>query len=172
MRIERFTEKSQEALQAAQQLTEAASQQAVEPAHLLLALIEQADGIVRPLLLRLEARPDELAQRLREEIGRLPRVSGVDAAAHISAELKKALDAAWSEMEQLKDEYVSTEHLLLGLLELGKTASLLREQGLTRDAVLRVLADLRGTQRVTDPNPEGKYEALAKYTRDLTALAR
>jgi len=173
VRLDRFTEKSQEALQGAQELTEAAHQQAVDPLHLLLALIEQPEGIVRPVLLKLEARPEELAERCRAEIGRLPRVSGVDAAAYVGAELKKALDQAWSEMEQLKDEYVSTEHLLMGLMKSGlKSAALLTEAGVTRDAVLRVLADLRGTQRVTDPNPEGKYEALAKYTRDLTALAR
>ena len=173
MRLDRFTEKSQEALQAAQHLTEAAHQQAVDPAHLLLALIEQSEGIVRPVLLRLEARPEELAERCRAEIQKLPTVSGMDAAAYVGAELKKALDEAWIEMEQLKDEYVSTEHLLLGLMKGGlRSAALLKEMGVTRDAVLRVLADLRGTQRVTDPNPEGKYEALAKYTRDLTALAR
>jgi ATP-dependent Clp protease ATP-binding subunit ClpB len=173
VRLDRFTEKSQEAIQAAQTLAEAASQQAVAPAHLLLALLEQPEGIVRPILLKLEARPDELAQRLREEVSRLPRVSGVDAASYVGAELKKVLDEAWSEMEKLKDEYVSTEHLLLGLLKPGDaTSALLKEFGVTREAVLKVMADLRGTQRVTDPNPEGKYEALAKYTRDLTALAR
>ena len=173
MRLDRFTEKSQEALQAAQQLTEAASQQSVEPQHLLLALIEQPEGIVRPILLRLEAHPDDIAQRLRDQVDHLPKVSGVDAAAYIGNELKKVLDEALSEMEKLRDEYVSTEHLLLGLLHPGvKTGAILKEAGVTRDAVLKVLADLRGTQRVTDQNPEGKYEALAKYTRDLTALAR
>ncbi|MEA2683323.1 MAG: ATP-dependent Clp protease ATP-binding subunit ClpB [Chloroflexota bacterium] len=173
MRLDRFTEKSQEALQAAQQLTEDAGQQAVEPAHLLVALIDQPEGIVRPILLKLEARPDEVAQKCREEIARFPRVSGVDASAYIGADLKKALDAAWSEMEKLKDEYVSTEHLLLGLVAGGtKTAALLSSHGVTRDAALKVLSELRGSQRVTDPNPEGKYQALEKYTRDLTALAR
>ncbi|MGI8608588.1 MAG: ATP-dependent chaperone ClpB [Candidatus Dormibacteria bacterium] len=173
MRLDRFTEKSQEALQAAQGLAEAASQQAVEPVHLLLALTDEAEGIVRPILLKLESRPDDVANRLRNEIEKLPTVTGSDAPAYIGADLKKALDEAWSEMEKLKDEYVSTEHLLLGLLKPGlKTANVLREFGVDRDAVLKVLADLRGSQRVTDPNPEGKYEALAKYTRDLTSLAR
>ncbi len=173
MRLDRFTEKSREALQTAQQLTEAAGQQAVEPAHLLVALIEQPEGIVRPILLKLEARPEELAENCRAEVARLPLVSGVDASAYVGADLKKALDAAWNEMEKLKDEYVSTEHLLLGLLAGGvKTAALLATQGVTRDTVLKVLTELRGSQRVTDPNPEGKYQALEKYTRDLTALAR
>ena len=173
MRLDRFTEKSQEALQTAQQLTEAAGQQPVEPAHLLLALIEQPEGIVKPILLKLEARPDEIAQKCREEIAGLPRVGGVDASSFVGADLKKALDAAWDEMEKLKDDYVSTEHLLLGLLTGGiKTAALLFSHGVTRDPVLQVLAELRGSHRVTDPNPEGKYQALEKYTRDLTALAR
>ena len=173
MRLDRFTEKSQEALQTAQELAEEANQQAVEPAHLLLALVEQPEGIVRPVLQKLEARPDEVASRCRADIEKLPRVSGVDSASYMSAELKKALDAAWDEMENLRDEYVSTEHLLMGLVSPGlKTAEILKQVGVERDSLLKVLSELRGSHRVTDPNPEGKYQALEKYTRDLTALAR
>jgi ATP-dependent Clp protease ATP-binding subunit ClpB len=173
MRLDRFTEKSQEVLQEAQLLAEQTGQQSIEPVHLLLALVEQPEGIVRPTLLKLEVQPEEVARDCRAEIERLPRVSGVDAAAHMSADLKKALDAAWEEMEKLKDEYVSTEHLLLGLNRGGlKSAEILAGKGLTGETLLKALADLRGSQRVTDPNPEGKFQALEKYTRDLTALAR
>jgi ATP-dependent Clp protease ATP-binding subunit ClpB len=173
MRPDRFTEKSQEALQAAQELAEGLQQQAIEPEHLLLALLDQPDGIVRPILQKLEARPDDVAGRLNEELAKKPKVSGVNEQAFVSSDLKKDLDAAWSEMQKLKDEYVSTEHLLLGLLA-GKSraAAILRESGVDHDAVYKALADLRGSQRVTDPNPEGKYQVLEKYTRDLTALAR
>jgi ATP-dependent Clp protease ATP-binding subunit ClpB len=173
MRLDRFTEKSQEVLRTAQDLAEKANQQAVEPVHLLLALVEQPEGIVRPVLQKLEARPEEVATRSLAEIDRLPRVSGVDSASYMSGDLKKVLDAAWDEMEKLKDEYVSTEHLLLGLLAANlKSAEILKSVGVDRDALLSVLAELRGAQRVTDPNPEGKYQALEKYTRDLTGLAR
>ncbi|GAC1578131.1 MAG: ATP-dependent chaperone ClpB [Candidatus Dormibacteria bacterium] len=173
MRADRFTEKSQEALRTAQELAEGRHQQAVEPVHLLLALAEQPEGIVRPVLQKLEVRPDEVVRLCQQEVELLPRVGGAAAAAYVGNDLKKALDAAWAEMEKLKDEYVSSEHLLLGLLTPGlRTAALLAGVGLRREAILRVLADLRGSQRVTDPNPEEKFQALEKYTRDLTALAR
>ncbi len=173
MRMDRFTEKSQDALQAAQELAEGVQQQAIEPEHLLLALVEQPEGIVRPVLQKLEARPDEVAGALREELAKKPKVSGASEQAFASSDLKKVLDAAFSEMQKLKDEYVSTEHLLLGLLA-GKSraAAILADAGVSHDAVYKALAELRGSQRVTDPNPEGKYQVLDKYTRDLTALAR
>jgi ATP-dependent Clp protease ATP-binding subunit ClpB len=171
--MDRFTEKSQDALQAAQELAEGVQQQAIEPEHLLLALVEQPEGIVRPVLQKLEARPDEVAGALREELAKKPKVSGASEQAFASSDLKKVLDAAFSEMQKLKDEYVSTEHLLLGLLA-GKSraAAILADAGVSHDAVYKALAELRGSQRVTDPNPEGKYQVLDKYTRDLTALAR
>src|SRR5258708_10129213 len=173
MRLDRFTEKSQEALQAAQELAEGLQQQAIDPEHLLLALLDQTDGVVRPILQKLEARPDDVAARLNEELARKPKVSGAAEQAFVSTDLKKDLDASWSEMQKLKDEYVSTEHLLLGLVA-GKSpaAAILREAGVAHDAVYKALADVRGSQRVTDPNPEGKYQVLEKFTRDLTALAR
>jgi ATP-dependent Clp protease ATP-binding subunit ClpB len=171
--MDRFTEKSQDALQAAQELAEGVQQQAIEPEHLLLALVEQPEGIVRPVLQKMEARPDEVAGALREELAKKPKVSGASEQAFASSDLKKVLDAAFSEMQKLKDEYVSTEHLLLGLLA-GKSraAAILADAGVSHDAVYKALAELRGSQRVTDPNPEGKYQVLDKYTRDLTALAR
>jgi ATP-dependent Clp protease ATP-binding subunit ClpB len=171
--MDRFTEKSQAALQAAQELAEGLQQQAIEPEHLLLALVEQPEGIVRPVLQKMEARPDEVAGALRAELAKKPKVSGASEQAFASSDLKKVLDAAFSEMQKLKDEYVSTEHLLLGLLAgKSRTAAILADAGVSHDAVYKALAELRGSQRVTDPNPEGKYQVLDKYTRDLTALAR
>ena len=173
MRPDKFTEKTTEALRAAQELAESMQQQAIEPEHLLLVLAEQPDGIVRPILQKLEVRPDEVAAQLREELARKPKVTGATEQAFISNDLKKVLDAAWSEMQKLKDEYLSTEHLLLGLLA-GKSraAAILNQAGVTQDAAYKALADLRGNQRVTDAHPEGKFQVLDKYTRDLTALAR
>jgi ATP-dependent Clp protease ATP-binding subunit ClpB len=171
--MDRFTEKSQDGLQAAQQLAEGLQQQAIEPEHLLLALLEQPEGIVLPVLRKLEARPDDVAAALREELAKKPKVSGAAEQAFVSSDLKKVLDAAFTEMQKLKDEYVSTEHLLLGLLAgTSRAADILREAGVDHDSVYKALAELRGSQRVTDPNPEGKYQVLEKYTRDLTALAR
>ncbi|MFY9615381.1 MAG: ATP-dependent chaperone ClpB [Candidatus Dormiibacterota bacterium] len=172
MRLDKFTEKSQEALRAAQEMAESMGHQAIEPEHLLLTLIDQPDGIVRPLLLKLEAHPDEITQRLQERLEAKPKVSGAEAQAFISNDLKKVLDAAWDQMQKLKDEYVSTEHLLLGLATAGSIQDLLKEFGVTADAIYKSLESIRGSQRVTDPNPEGKYQALEKYGRDLTALAR
>src|ERR1035437_1813263 len=173
MRMDRFTEISQAALQAAQELAEGLQQQAIEPEHLLLALVEQPEGIVRPVFQKMEARPDEVAGALRAELAKKPKVSGASEQAFASSDLKKVLDAAFSEMQKLKDEYVSTEHLLLGLLAgKSRTAAILADAGVSHDAVYKALAELRGSQRVTDPNPEGKYQVLYKYTRDLTALAR
>jgi ATP-dependent Clp protease ATP-binding subunit ClpB len=173
MRLDRFTEKSQEALQAAQELAESMQQQAIEPEHLLLALLDQPESLVRPVLQKLEARPDEIAATLREELEKKPKVTGATERAFVSSELKKVVDEAWSEMQRLKDEYVSTEHVLLALVAgNSRAAAILREAGVTHDAVYKALEGLRGSQRVTDQNPEGKYQALEKYTRDLTALAR
>src|ERR1700730_1046645 len=173
MRLDRFTEKSQEALQAAQELAESMQQQAIEPEHLLLALLDQPESLVRPVLHKLEARPDEIAAKLREELEKKPKVTGATERAFVSSELKKVVDEAWSEMQRLKDEYVSTEHLLLALVAgNSRAAAILHEAGVTHDAVYKALEGLRGSQRVTDPNPEGKFQALDKYTRDLTTLAR
>src|SRR5438552_2207723 len=138
MRMDRLTEKSQDALQAAQALAEGLQQQAIEPEHLLLTMVEQSDGIVLPVLRKLEARPDDVVAALRAELEKKPKVSGVAEQAFISSDLKKVLDAAFAEMQKLKDEYVSTEHLLLGLLA-GKSgaAAILREAGVDHDAVYK-----------------------------------
>ncbi|MBI4326771.1 MAG: type VI secretion system ATPase TssH, partial [Chloroflexi bacterium] len=175
MHLEKFTTKSQEALQAAQSIAQEQSHQELDGEHLLLALLQQADSLIPPLLQKLGVRLPQLSADLQSELSRRPKVHGVSSRdAFLSAALKKSLDAALAEAAKLKDEYVSTEHLLLGLLADGSPSlkKLLQAHGLKREAVLKALADLRGHQRVTDPNPEDKFQALEKYGRDLTALAR
>jgi ATP-dependent Clp protease ATP-binding subunit ClpB len=175
MQLDRLTVKSQEALQEAQRIAHGFSHQEVDGEHLLLAMIGQADSLIPDLLQRVGVAPAKLKPELERELGRRHKVQGISSAdVYLSSELKKALDAAQAEAEKLKDDYISTEHLLLGLLDEGGPAlkKLFQTTGLKRDAVLRVLAELRGNQRVTDPNPEDKFQALEKYGRDLTALAR
>jgi len=173
MRFDRFTEKSQEAILRAQELVERAGHPQMDTEHLLLALIEQQDGIVPRLLERLGASVAALRGRLQVELQRLPRVQGPPPEGlHISPRVRQAVDVAQSEAQRLRDQFVSTEHLLLGIIESGGTAAeILRDAGATRDAVYGAMLEVRGGQTVTDQNPESKYEALQRYGRDLTALA-
>jgi len=172
IRPDRFTLKSQEAIQEAQRLAEERQNPELVPEHLLLALARQSDGVVVPLLQRGGVRPEALASQVEAELERLPRVTGTQV--HVSPRLTRLLDAAWKEARGLKDEYLSTEHLLLAMAAErdGAAGRLLRQAGLTRDNILALLQTLRGSQRVTDPEPEGKYQALERYCRDLTAQAR
>src|ERR1022692_3820113 len=175
MQIDRYTIKSQEAVQEAQRIAREHSHQEVDGEHLLLAMIGQADSLIPDLLEKIGVPPSKLKPDLEHELARRHKVEGISSTdLFLSANLKKALDAAQTEAGKLKDEYISTEHLLLGLLDEGGPSlkKLLQSHGLKRDVVLRALADLRGNQRVTDENPEGKFQALEKYGRDLTALAR
>jgi ATP-dependent Clp protease ATP-binding subunit ClpB len=174
MNLNRYTEKAQEAVIGAQQLGERSGHPEVAPEHLLLALVAQRDGIVPALLGKMNVDPGAFGPKVQGLVDRLPRVSG-GAQPGVSSRLRRLLGAAEQEAEQLKDEFVSTEHLFLALAsEGGKAASveLLGQHGVTRDAVLQALATVRGSQRVTDQNPEGKYQALERYGRDLTAVAR
>jgi ATP-dependent Clp protease ATP-binding subunit ClpB len=166
MKLERLTEKAQEALQTAAREAQERGQQAIEPEHVLLALVRQQDGISRPLLEAAGASLAGLEAALVSRVERLPRVSG-GAQPYLSNDLAPILDEAEKEAETLKDEYVSTEHLLLAAAE----QPLLKEAGVTRAALLQALRGVRGNQRVTDQNPESKYQALERYGRDLTALA-
>ena len=166
MRLEKFTEKAQAALQSAAEEARSRGQQAVEPEHLLLALVRQEDGVARPLLERAGTPVQALEPALVSAVERLPRVSG-GGQPYLSPALDRALEQAEHESERLKDEYISTEHLLLALAD----HKLLKDAGATHDALLRALRQIRGSQRVTDPNPESKYQALEKYGRDLTKLA-
>ena len=170
----KLTMKSQGALEAARQQALARNHQTIEPEHLLFALLSDPEGIVYPLFHDLGASPKSLRDRVDSALDRVPKVfaQGV-AEVRVGPALATVLDAAFREAEALTDEYVSTEHLLLALLE-GNTsaARILRESGLERASFLAALAGVRGRQRVTDPNPEEKYQALERYGRDLTDLAR
>jgi ATP-dependent Clp protease ATP-binding subunit ClpB len=175
MQPDRLTVKSQEALQEAQRIAHGFSHQEVDGEHLLLSLIGQADSLIPELLEKIGVPVAKLRPELEKELGRRHKVQGTSSSdVYLSPNLKKALDAAQAAAEKLKDDYISTEHLLLGLIEEGGSAlkKLFQAQGLKRDTVLKALAELRGNQRVTDQNPEDKFQALEKYGRDLTTLAR
>ncbi len=174
MQFDKLTIKSQEALSAAQSLAGTRGHGAIEPAHLLRALLDQPEGATIPVLQKLGVALDPLQAGLEELLERAPRVSGASAQPRLSDATTRVLNHAFEEARQLKDEYVSTEHLLLAVAgdERDPTAGLLRKAGATRDAVLKALAAVRGSARVTDPDPESKYQALAKFGRDLTELAR
>src|SRR5512140_2682249 len=175
MQSDRLTIKSQEALQEAQRIAQGFSHQEVDGEHLLLAMLGQSESLIPDLLETLGLPPAQLKSDLERELARRHKVQGIASTdLFLSPSLKKALDAALSEAGKLKDEYISTEHLLLGLIDQGDSSlkKIFQGHGLKRDQVLRALADLRGNQRVTDPNPEDKFQTLEKYGRDLTALAR
>ncbi len=174
MNLNRFTEKAQEAVFGAQQLAESLNHPQIEPEHLLVALIEQEGGVVPSLLRKQQMDPPALAREARQVVGQQPQVHG-GSQATISPRFKMVVDLAQAEAGRLKDEYVSTEHLFLAIAsEAGRSpaARLLQQRGLTPDRILAALTEVRGSQRVTDQNPEGKYEALERYGRDLTALAQ
>ena len=174
MNINKYTEKAQEAVLAAQTLADREGHPEITPEHLLLTLVEQRDGIVPSIVTKMNAQPAALAAAVRTEIGRLPRAQG-GTQPSISARLRQVTTAAESEAERLKDEYVSTEHLFVAIAsEGGRSAAsrILEQRGITRDAILQALASVRGSQRVTSQNPESTYESLARYGRDLTELAR
>ena len=171
MRLDQFTMKAQEALTTAQADAEKSDHPEVATEHLLRALLNQEGGVVPAALGKLGTNVGALTQGLQDTLASLPRTQG--AQTQVSGKLDAVLKAALREAESLKDQYVSTEHLLLALLD-SKTpaADALKRQGVSRDGVLKVLREIRGNQRVTDPNAEDRYQALERYARDLTALAR
>jgi ATP-dependent Clp protease ATP-binding subunit ClpB len=174
MNINKFTEKAQEAVLAAQQLAEQMSHAQIEPEHLLLALVEQSEGIVPEIFRKTGVEPGPFAASLREDLSRLPQAYGGSQPA-MSPRFRKVADEAQAEATRLKDEFVSTEHLLLAIVgEGGKNIStrLLKQHNITKDRIFETLTQVRGAQRVTDQNPEAKYQALERYGRDLTELAR
>ncbi len=175
MQLDRLTIKSQEALQEAQRIAQNFSHQEVDGEHLLLAMLGQSESLIPDLLRRIGVAPNTLQPELQRELERRHKVQGTSSSdLFFSPDLKRALDAAQAEASSLKDEYLSTEHLLLGLLAAGGPAlkRLFQNHGLRREAVLKALMELRGNQRVTDANPEDKFQALEKYGRDLTAMAK
>jgi ATP-dependent Clp protease ATP-binding subunit ClpB len=173
MRIDRFTSKMQEGLQEGQALASQSQHQELTPEHLLLALLRQQDGLARPLLEKLNVRIPEVEGLLEQELARRPKISGA-AEQYLNADLRNVLNQAETEMTRLKDEYLSVEHFILALIDPPKTPAgrILQGLGVNRETVMKALQGLRGSQRVTDQNPEGKYQTLERYGRDLTAAAR
>ena len=173
MRIDRFTSKMQEGLQEGQALASQLQHQELTPEHLLLALLRQQDGLARPLLEKLNVRIPEVEGLLEQELARRPKISGA-AQQYLNADLRNVLNQAETEMTRLKDEYLSVEHFILALIDPPKTPAgrILQGLGVNRETVMKALQGLRGSQRVTDQNPEGKYQTLERYGRDLTAAAR
>ena len=171
MNLERFTLKSQEALQAMQAAASQRGHQEIKNLHLLEAMLQQSDTLVLPILQKLEIQPAQLQQLLEAEMAKLPRVSG--AQSYLSKEVLDTLNQAEKEAAKFRDEYISVEHLLMALAHKGgSAANVLKSVGLTADDLLKVLKELRGNQRITDSDPESKFQALEKYARNLTALAR
>ena len=175
MQFDKFTMKSQEAIQAAQDLAEQNGQQEILPEHLLKVVIQQEDGVVSPVLRKLGVDPHLVLGEVDQLVASLPKVSGGGfGQVYASQRLKKVLDQAFKIASDMKDEYVSQEHLFFAILDesSSKAADLLKNRGVTKESFLQALVDIRGTQRVTDPNPEEKYQALEKYTQNLTDLAK
>ena len=175
MRSDRFTLKSQEALEQAQNIAATRGNPQVDTEHLLLALLSDDSGICNEILKKLGADPDRIRNEALQAVERMPRQSGSETSdRYYSNQLKAVLEASFREMEHLKDEYVSVEHLLIALAEGSGSASskILSGRGVTKDRIYMVLTEIRGTQRVTDQSPEEKYQALKRFTRDLTELAR
>ncbi|MBW1809591.1 MAG: ATP-dependent chaperone ClpB [Deltaproteobacteria bacterium] len=172
MRMDKFTVKSQEALTQAQRLGQSMRHQELTPEHLLVALIEQEGGIVVPILQKLGVDPQILSGAITPALEKLPKVSGAEG--YLGARLKTVLETAQQEADRLKDDYLSTEHLLLGIAadSQGQAGQKMAGLGVTLDALYRALQEIRGNQRVTDENPEGRYQALERYGRDFTELAR
>jgi ATP-dependent Clp protease ATP-binding subunit ClpB len=174
IRWDKFTLKSQEAIQKASSLASENGQPEVLPMHLLMALVEDKEGIIVPLLQKIGVPTEQLFAGARQAVAGLPKVSGSNTEAGLSSNLQKVLNDASKEAQDFKDEYVSTEHLLLALAQIKKDPAqlLLTSLGATREAILQALTSVRGNQRVTDQNPEQKYQALERYAKDLTELAR
>ncbi len=175
MTLDKFTLKAQEAVMQAQHIANEHGHQQIEVEHLLKALLDDAEGVPQAILKKLGANLELIRSRVDEELQKIPRVSGAGAMGqvYITQRLNNVINTAMQFMRELKDEYVSTEHLLMAMAEdSGAAGQILKNQGVTKDNILKVLKDIRGSQRVTDQNPEEKYQALERYGRDLTELAR
>jgi ATP-dependent Clp protease ATP-binding subunit ClpB len=171
MNLDRYTQKAQEAIIQAQQLALDYNHQSIEPAHLLLALIRQEEGVVPAIITKVAGSTRALREELEKDLTNRPKVYGSNQQVSLSRPASDLLNAAERFAKGMQDEYVSAEHILLGLTE-SSEGKRLNQYGLTRDAILKVLVEVRGNQRVTSQNPEATYQALEKYGRDLTAAAR
>jgi len=174
MNFNKLTVKAQEAVAEAQNLARGAGNPEVTPEHLLIALLRQDGGIVVPILTKLGLQAGQIETETAAEVAKYSRVGGASAEPMVGSTLRKVFDAAFSVATQFNDEYVSTEHFLLAIAQTKEAtaAKILARHGAVPDALLKALQSVRGTQRVTDQNPEDKYQALQRYARDLTELAR
>jgi len=173
MQIDKFTIKAQEAISRAQSVASEYGNQNIDDLHLMAALLEQEDGIVTPVLQKLVVNIGEFKDKIKDLIKKNPKVTGQSAQVYISQQLNDVLNNSIKEAERLKDEYVSTEHILISMAQsTGKVGQLLKELEVTKDRIYKVLVEVRGNQRVTDQNPEGKYQALERFGKDITHLAK
>src|SRR5213075_2956341 len=164
MRPDKFTQKMQEALQASQTVASELGNQEITNEHFFSALLDQTDGVTRPLLEKMGVNVTDLRTRLTQELERRPKVQGENLNQGVGNDLRSTIDAAEKEMARMKDEFLSAEHYLLALSDgKGTAAKLLKDAGVTRDKLMQALQQVRGSQRVTDQNPEGKYQTLEKY---------
>jgi ATP-dependent Clp protease ATP-binding subunit ClpB len=173
MQFEKFTMKSQEALQEAQSLAQSKGHQQIEPEHLLKILLDQPEGIVSSVLRKMGVEVQAIKAEVDEAVNNLPQVSGAGLQVYMSSTLNQILEKAFAIADKMKDEYVSQEHLVLAILDAShtKAGQALTGHGVNKDTFLQALVSIRGSQRITDPNPEEKYQALEKYGRDLTSFA-
>ena len=175
MKFDKFTIKVQEAMMSARSLAQTNDNQQIEPVHLLISLIEQEDGITKPLLQKLGVNVNKILFDLNTELDKLPKVTGSGATdVLLSSNSAKLFDKAWKEAEMLKDQFLSTEHLILAISKMESTSEyhVLKKYGINSDRIMQALTSIRGHQNVTDQDPEGKYRAIEKYSRNLTDLAR
>ena len=175
MDFEKFTIKVQEGLIGAKNLAQDMNHQQILPLHMLKVFLEQKDGIAIPLLQKLGVDFSNVLKEVNIQLNNLPKITGSGTQTYLSDELSKIMDDAWKEARSLKDEYVSTEHVLIAMANYSKlnaVKDILQRYGITKDKILKALVDVRGCQTVTDQDPEGKYQALQKYSIDLTAKAR
>jgi len=172
MRPDKFTAKMQEALNGALDIASGLGQQEIGNEHFLLSLLAQSEGLAAPILEKMGVSVSSLVSKLESMAAQIPKVHG-GAQPFVGNELRKTIDAGEAEMTKLKDEFLSAEHYLLALSqEKNAVSKLLAENGISHQGLMKALVDVRGSQRVTDQNPEGKYQALEKYGRDLTEMAR
>ncbi len=172
IQFDKLTLKSQELFQSANSIASMANNQAIEPLHFLKAMLEDAQGIGIAIISKIGAAPEKINSEIDAAINKIPQVTG-SAERYLSENSRKMLETAFSEADKMKDQYVSLEHILIALTSCpGDTAVILKNNGVTRDSILKVLKDIRGSQTITDQNPEEKYQALKKFGRDLTELAR
>src|SRR5215471_14741388 len=173
-RLDKLTQKAQEAVQQTQAIAQESESQVMFPLHLLIALAREREGIVRPLLEKCNVHPDAIVSEAERQLANLPKTSGMQPGMYLSQPLNQVIERAFDEATHFKDEFVSTEHLLLSLSQQrgDPAGQMLDRAGATHDAILKALVSVRGTQRVTDQNPESKYQALERYAHDLTESAR